>query len=234
MGIGSRDRAALALIVAGAGIALAALRSRAVEVCPPDTCAPEDLTCRAAVALCEVKIRAYQIYMEQIDTRRPKYPLPEIYQEILRPHYPKTNLAEIRFAFSDQQPPDNATTDCNDIYFNDASFVEALRSGGANRKLEWLLHELAHPEQCAAAGGRMGYAKRWWDELEAAVRQSGETIDVFQSTDELAKQLRRLHARVHGAMPMEQAADAKAEAVLADLRQCCLAADGMLIRPRAP
>lgn len=231
MRIRSRDRAALALTIACAGIALVAIRSRAVEVCPPANCAPEDLSCRTAVALCELKIRAFEIYVEQIDTGQPKYPLPEIYQDVLRPHYPKTNLAAVRFAFSDQQPPDNATTDCNDIYFNDASFVETLRSAGPNRKLVWLLHELAHPEQCAAAGGRAGYAKRWWDELEAAVRASGETIDVFQSTDELARQLRKLYARVHGAMPMEQAADAKAEAVLADLRQCCLAADGSLKRP---
>lgn len=232
MKIRSHERAALALAVAGAGIALAALRSRAVEGCPPATCAPEDLSCRTEVALCELKIRAFEIYMEQLDTGRPKYPLPQVYQDVLRTHYPQANLAEIRFAFSDQQPPDSATTDCNDIYFNDASFVEALHTGGPNRKLLWLLHELEHPEQCAAAGGRPGYAKRWWDELEAAVRASGETIDVFQSTDEIAKQLRRLYARVHGAMPMERAADAKAEAVLADLRQCCLAEDGMLTRPR--
>jgi hypothetical protein len=230
MKIRSGDRA-LALTFACAGIALSALRSRAVELCPPATCAPEDLSCRAAVAVCELKIRAFEIYMEQIDTGQPKYPLPEIYQEVLRPHYPQANLAEVRFAFSDQQPPDNATTDCNDIYFNDASFVEALRSAGPNRKLLWLLHELAHPEQCAASGGRKGYAKRWWDELEAAVRASGETIDLFQSTEELAKQLRKLYARVHGTMPMEQAADAKAAAVLESLRGCCIAEDGTPIRP---
>ena len=230
MKIGS-DRAALALAFACVGIALAALRSRAAEGCPPATCAPEDLSCRAAVALCELKIRAFEIYMEQIDTGQPKYALPQIYQEILRPHYPRANLAEVRFAFSDQQPPDNATTDCNDIYFNDASFVEALRTGGPNRKLLWLLHELEHPEQCAAAGGRAGYAKRWWDELEAAVRASGETIDIFQTTEQLVKQLQKLYMRVHAAMPMEQAADAKAEAVLAHLRRCCLAADGSLKRP---
>ena len=233
MKIRSGGRVALALAFAFAAIALAALRSRAVEVCPPATCTSEDLSCRAAVALCELKIRAFEIYMQQIDTGQPKYPLPQIYQEVLRPHYPQADLAQVRFAFSDQQPPDNATTDCNHIYFNDASFVEALRSAGPNRKLQWLLHELAHPEQCAAAGGRKGYARRWWDELEAAVRANGETIDVFQSTDELAKQLRKLYARVHGAMPMEKAADAKAEAVLADLRQCCLAADGTLTRPHA-
>jgi hypothetical protein len=234
MKIRSRGRASLgslALVLACTGIALGALRSRAAEGCPTATCAPEEVSCRAAAALCELKIRAFEMYMGQIDTGRPKYALPQVYQEVLRPHYPLADLAQVRFAFSDQQPADNATTDCNDIYFNDASFVDTLRHAGPNPKLVWLLHELAHPEQCSAARGRAGYAKRWWDELEAAVRASGETIDVFQSTDQLAKQLRRLYARVHGMMPMEQAADAKAAAVLADLRQCCLTADGTLQRP---
>ena len=227
--VGSRQSAAHALALAAA-LLVSGGASRADPECGR-SCAPADLSCRAAVALCETKIRAFELYMEQIDTGRPKYELSPVYRDVLRPHYPNADLDAVRFSFSDQQPPANATTDCNQIYFNDASFVETLRSAGPNRKLLWLLHELAHPEQCAAAGGRPGYAKRWWDELEAAVRASGETIDVFQSTDELAKQLRKLYARVHGAMPMEHAADAKAEAVLADLRQCCLAEDGSLKRP---
>src|SRR4029453_5978578 len=94
----------------------------------------------------------------------------------------------------------------------------------------WLLHELEHPEQCAEAGGRERYAKRWWDELEGGVRASGASIDLAQSTDQLAKQLGELYTRVHAAMPMERAADAKAEAVLAKLRACCIAPDGTPMR----
>jgi hypothetical protein len=217
-------------------IALAALlcavhAARTASACPePGSCAPSDLACRATVALCEAKIRAYAAYMDQIGTGRTPYELPPIYREILAPHYPRADLAKIRFAFSDRQPANNATTDCNVIYFNDAEYVNALRDAGPNEKWPWLLHELAHPEQCADAGGRSGYAKRWWDELEAAARASGASIDVLQSTEQLAKQLGRLYARVHGAMPMEQAADAKAEAVFAKLRACCIAPDGTPVR----
>jgi hypothetical protein len=198
-----------------------------------DPCAQADLSCRAAVSLCEIKIRAFELYMKQIDTGRPKYELAAVYRDVLRPHYPNADLAAVRFSFSDQQPPDNATTDCDQIYFNDAAYVEVLRDGRPNPKLVWLLHELAHPEQCAAAGGRTGYAKRWWAELEAAVRESGETIDLFQTTDQLVKQLGALWARMHDQMPMERAADAKAEAVLAELRRCCIAPDGTLTAPPA-
>lgn len=229
--IRSPDRATLALGFTCA-LVLPASAYAAVGVCRP-SCAPTDLACNAAVALCEARIRAFDVYMDQIDTGQPKYALPAVYQDVLRPHYPRVNLAEVRFAFSDQQPPDNATTDCNNIYFNDASYVTALRNADPNPRLLWLLHELAHPEQCAAAGGREGYAKRWWDELEAAVRASGETVNVLQPLEQLVKQIGELYARVHSAMPMEQAADVKAEAVLADLRVCCLAADGTLTRPRA-
>ena len=203
---------------------------RAASVCDA-RCAPDDPLCRTAVTLCEAKIRVFDVYMQQIDTGGPKHELPPIYREILRPHYPDVDLSAIRFAFSDQQPPDNATTDCNQIYFNSQSYVETLRDAAPNPNIVWLLHELAHPEQCAAAGGREGYAKRWWDELEAAVRESGETVNIFQSTEQLVKQLQALYLRVHDAMPMEQDADAKAKAVLADLERCCLAPDGALRRP---
>jgi hypothetical protein len=45
------------------------------------------------------------------------------------------------------------------------------------------------------------------------------------------KQLQALWLRVHDTMPMERDAQAKAEAVLADLQRCCAAADGTLRRP---
>jgi hypothetical protein len=226
--IRSSGRAAWMLALACAVVPVKA--SRAYEVCRA-SCAPADLGCRAALALCETKLRGFDFYMAQIDTGGPRYELPLVYRDILRPHYPRLDFERIRFSFSDQQPPDNATTDCDQIYFNDAAHVETLRSAGPNPKWLWLLHELTHAEQCALGGGREKYALRWWGELETAVRESGETIDVFQTTEQLAKQLQALYVRVHAAMPMEQAADAKAEAVLADLRSCCIAPDGTLVRP---
>jgi len=218
--------------LAVAAVLCAASASRAADVCG-GPCASGDLTCAAAVALCEAKLRAFDLYMRQMDAGQPKYELPPVYRDILRAHYPSVVVDQVRFGFSDQQPPDNATTDCRFLYFNDASYVAALRDAGPNLKWTWLLHELAHAEQCATGGGREKYALRWWSELEVAVRESGETIDVFQTTEELAKQLQALYLRVHGSMLMEQAADAKAEAVLPELRRCCIAPDGAPVRPPA-
>jgi hypothetical protein len=182
-------------------------------------------------SLCQAKVRFFDLYMDQIDIGRPKYALPEVVQEVLRPYYPGADLSAVRFAYSDQQPLGNATTDCNQIYFNSESYVSALRDAAPSSNLVWLLHELVHPEQCAAAGGREGYAMRWWDELEKAVSESGATIDVFQSRDRIVKQLQALWPRVHDSMPMERDAQAKAETVLADLQRCCVAEDGTLRRP---
>jgi hypothetical protein len=219
-------RAALALVLACAVLPVNA--SRANEACGR-RCVETDLACNAAVALCELKLHAFDVYMHQIDAGQPRHALPPSYQDILRAHYPNTDLAQVRFAFSDQQPLDNATTDCRYIYFNDATYVATVRDAGPNEKWRWLLHELTHAEQCAS-GGREKYALRWWSELEAAVRDSNETIDLTQTTEQLAKQLQELYVRVHAAMPMEQAADAKAEAVLAELQRCCIAPDGRPIQ----
>ena len=219
-------------LLAVAAVLCAASASRA-DVCG-GSCAPGDLTCTAAVTLCEAKLRAFDLYMRQMDAGQPKHALPPVYRDIVRAHYPSEVVDQVRFAFSEQQPPDNATTDCRFLYFNDASYVAALRDAGPNLKWTWLLHELAHAEQCFRGGGRDEYALRWWDELEVAVRESGESIDVFQTTEELVRQLQALYLRVHAAMPMEQAADARAEAVLAELRRCCIAPDGSPVRPQTP
>ena len=112
-------------------------------------------------------------------------------------------------------------------------YVAALRDGAPLSNYTWLLHELTHPEQCAA-GGRARFAQRWWDELEAALRSSGRGIDWMQTTDQIVEQIQELHAELHGAMPLEREADAKAEAVLADLRRCCIAPDGSLVAPGDP
>jgi hypothetical protein len=223
---GSRLRA---LLIACAVVA-PARADPVIGVCRA-SCAQEDLACRTAVAICETKIRAFETWMQQLDTGQPRHPLPESYRTVLRPYYPKVDLGAIRFAFSDRQPFDNATTDCDTIYFNDAAYVETLRDARPNPRLEWLLHELVHPEQCAAAGGREGYAKRWWAEIEAAVAASHETVDLFQDSDAIMAQLEKLSARLHDAMPMEREADTRAQAVLAQLRGCCIAADGSLVAP---
>jgi hypothetical protein len=218
-------------LLAVVAVLCAASASRAADACG-GPCPSNDMACNAALTLCAIKLRAFDLYTQQIEAGQPKHALPPIYREILRGRYPDVVLDQVRFAFSDQQPPDNATTDCRYLYFNDASYVAALRDAGPNRKWKWLLHELTHAEQCAQ-GGREQYALRWWSELETAVRESGETIDVFQTSEELARQLQALYVRVHGMMPMEQAADARAEAVLTELRRCCIAPDGSPVQPGA-
>jgi hypothetical protein len=217
-------------LLALAAVLCAASAARAGSACP-GSCGSDDLACRAALALCEAKIRAYGAYMDRIGAGQTRYALPPVYQEILAPHYPRADLAKVRFAFSDQQPPHNATTDCDVIYFNDLTYVLALARADPNANWIWLLHELEHAEQCAEAGGRERYAKRWWDELQTAVQASGASIDLLQSTEQLAKQIGELYARVHGAMPMERTADAKADHVIAKLQACCIAPNGAPMQP---
>ena len=194
-------------------------------------CALGDAACAAAVAVCETKINAYNIYMDQMGAGVSKHQLPAVYRDILGPRYQQTNFATYRFGFSDRQPPNNATTDCNTTYFNSASYVDALKNAATNSNWFWLLHEVSHTEQCTAVGGREGYGKRWWDELEAALAAQGTKVNFAQAPADLAKQMGTLFFQVHDSMPMEQQASQKAKALLQDLPKCCIAQGGKPIRP---
>lgn len=208
------------------------------QVCASTTqCKIGDVGCAAAVtaavAACETKIAAYNIYMDQMGAGVTKHQLPAVYRDILRGRYTQTNFDTFRFGFSDRQPPNNATTDCNTTYFNSADYVDRLRNASANPNWFWLLHEVAHPEQCTTAGGREAYAKRWWDEMDAALARQGTKVNVLQTPEALAQQIGSLFAQVHDMMPMEQQATAKANAVLNALPGCCISQQGAPIRPLA-
>lgn len=202
----------------------------AFQVCE-SRCQPTDAACLATVAACETKIHAYNLYTGQMGSGVGTHQLPSVSRAILASRYPRANLGVYRFAFSDRQPPGNATTDCQTTYFGNSAYVDRVRNAGPNANWFWLLHELAHAEQCTEGGGREAYAKRWWDELEAAVVAQGGTVDFTQSPQQLADQMGSLYQRVHDAMPMERAASTKAATVLTDLNRCCIDLDGRPILP---
>lgn len=211
------------------GLQIFADTSWAFSVCDRP-CLPTDVACLNAVATCATRIEAYEIYMSQMGADQTKHELPAVYQDILRSRY-QTNFSAYRVAFSDRQPPHNATTDCFTTYFNDRDFVDALVDAGPNLKWKWFLHEVTHAEQCSAIGGREFYANRWWNELTAAANAAGRSINFNTTPQALAGQIGMLFASLHDSMPMEAAADAKADLVFDQLEACCISKGQRPIRP---
>jgi len=223
------------ILIAIAGIVwlqIPTTKAYGFQVCARQ-CALGDAACFATEAACDTKVHAYNLYMDQMGDGVTKYQLPDVYRDILRARYPQTNFNTYRFGFADRQPPNNATSDCNTTYYNSTDYVERLRNASANPDWFWLLHEVAHPEQCTSAGGREGYAKRWWDELDAALAAQGRKVNVLQAPADLATQIGSLFFQVHDMMPMERQATKKAKALLMAevLPRCCIAEDGKPIRP---
>src|SRR5688572_18511724 len=167
------------------------------ETCPDPLRDPIGAAaCQARISTCDGKLASYRAYMAQLGAGVTTYQLPAMYRELLQPFY-SADLANWRFGFSDRQPPNNATTDCNVTYFNRANFVLLLRNGTLDGFWNWLFHELAHFNQCQQLGTRDAYAKMWFGNLELAFLQSNnlETI--------------------HDRMIMEGAAEAVATRVVA-------------------
>jgi hypothetical protein len=185
------------------------------ETCPDPLRDPVGAAqCHARIAACESKLTAYNGYMLQLGAGTPTYQLPAMYRELLQPFY-SADLSGWRFAFSDHQPPDNATTDCTVTYFNRANFVLLLREGKLDGMWGWLFHELRHFTQCQQmAGTRDAYAKMWFGHLELAFLQNNDL------------------ATIHNRMIMEGDANAVSDRVMAStvvLRD----AKNRLVRPIA-
>jgi len=173
-----------------------------------------DASCPGARDTCDLDLTLYRVYMDRLSRGVKVRPLHPRYVRVLAPHYPGLDLTRVRLGYSPRQPLRNATTDCLNIYFNDAEavarFVEGESRlyfrGGApdpdSTHVDWLLHELRHAEQCMEAGGREGYARRWFQEL---------------SHQGLLRLVRGSQQQLHDAMEMEADADAVAERVLASL-----------------
>ncbi len=172
------------------------------------------------IANCEGDYDLYQAYLGQMSTGVTMHALPAQYVEALNPFFPAVNLANWRFGFASSQPANNATTDCDKTYFNNASYVQDLRAGNLNgnssaKPVSWLTHELWHYQQCISWGGRTNYAMRWWNELNAT-GQNTHTLDMWE---------------FHDAMPMEAEASAQAGSVFDQLALCCLSEGLRINRP---
>jgi hypothetical protein len=157
--------------------------------------------------ICADKYWIYQAYMDFMEFGVSVHPLPQEYVDLLQPLYPKIDLRSYRFGYSNRQPPANATTDCDQTFFNDEGFVNRLRDGtltdddanGAG--WYWLLHELQHVQQCTELGGRRNFAERWFRDLELSILVTH--LDDPSFFDDL-----------HNHMPMEEDAIAKAHGIV--------------------
>ena len=177
-------------------------------------CSLTDASCIAAEQTCQGKLDLYFTYMGQLGGGVTMSQLPQLYIDLLQPHYGGADLRGWRFGFGDRQPANNATTDCSNTYFNNRNFVDKLRAGHLteNADFSWLFHEMQHFVQCTRLGSRGAYAKMWFDQLETTFIQNSDL------------------ATLHDRMPMEGEADATAATVLgatAGSRNN----DGLLVRP---
>lgn len=190
---------------------------------------PISPACQTGTAIqqtaCQAKLGLYQSYMTQLGAGVSLRGLPALYRDVLGPHFGAPNLLVHRFGYSNRQPANNATTDCQTTYYNDASMVNWTASGDLSdsKFIGWLLHELAHVEQCAAVGGRDFYARMWFDQLQQT--QISVTWPPAPGTLDWMT--------IHDQMAMEQQADAKRVAVWGAINACCIDQTGRIIRPLA-
>lgn len=175
-------------------------------------CSLTDAACIVNEQTCQAKLGLYYGYMGQLGTGVTVYQLPQLYIDLLQPHY-GAFISGWRFGFSDRQPANNATTDCSRTYFNDQAFVDDLRAGNLNEDSEftWLFHEIQHHVQCSRLGSRDLYAKMWFEQLEVTFIQNNDL------------------ATLHDRMPMEGDADGVANRVLGAMANS-RGADGRLVR----
>jgi hypothetical protein len=192
----------------------------ALDVLFPDVL--RDLLGGAVLAqICQGKYAIYQTYMAVLGAGVSLHSLPDVYVEEIQPMYPHVDLRSVRFGYSSQQPSDNATTDCDRIYFNDAAYVERLRRAelSESEEWDWLLHELRHTEQCRELGGRQAYAERWFRDLEISllVTRLANPAQYF--------------TWLHDNMPMEDDADSRASGTVVVTGEVTgvLAGDAMVV-----
>lgn len=193
--------------------------------CPlPRLCVPGDqrcndfnasvTSCQTNQASCQAKFVMYDAYMQQMGAGVTMHQLPALYRDELATYYPSANLADVRFGYSNRQPSGNATADCDRIYFNDAAYVDAVRTGilkhdsNGLHHFGWLLHELTHFEQCRQVGSRDAYARKWWDQLSET-----ELAGLIDSGSWLG---------IHDQMQMEQQANTRRDQTWGLLPTCCI------------
>lgn len=191
--------------------------------------------CLARQTDCQVKLNLFNAYLGQMGLGVSLYAMDGYNRAILAPYFPTIDLSAWRFGFSDRQPPDNATTDCNTTYFNNASFVNNLTRGHIDlsnrvtsadgKRVPWVLHELYHYVQCNNVGGRTAYARMWFDNL---LRMNWGSLDPTKvSLDNLSP----IFNLMHDSMPMEQDAQNNGDTIWTTLNSCCVATDSTLFPP---
>ena len=204
------------------------LRCAAPRICNPTDRAcqrhnQQVATCQADQASCQAKFALYDAYLKQMGAGVTPLTLPALYREVLDPLFTQAPLMGYFYGYSNRQPPGNATTDCDRTWYNDTGYVNEIQSGtlaenGVSRGFYWLVHEIAHYEQCRVVGGRDAFARMWWDhlsetELQSLIETGGWDV-------------------IHDQMIMEQEADSRAVGILTDLARCCIhPTTGLLVRP---
>ncbi len=153
--------------------------------------------------VCISKIKLYQTYMAQLRSRTKMYRLPPKYLRYASLYPQLGNLKGYRFGYSNHQPKQNATTDCNKTYYNDKKYVNQLKQGRVHStRLYWLLHELQHYNQCKRVGGRDNYALMWFRDLDISIIRK--------------RNLKNIHDR----MPMEKEATNVAISLCKRIKEC--------------
>lgn len=181
---------------------------------------PEVTQCQAAQSACMSKYTMFTGYLDQMGSGVPLFGLPPFLVQAMEPHFPGISVDQWRFGYSNRQPADNATTDCERTFFNDQAMVNHLKAGEisadspSGNEIGWLVHEIRHYEQCVEVGGRDFYSELWWGDLSETDLSS---MDWKQ---------------IHDLMAMEQDASARRDAVVSQLAGCCIHPDtGRLIPP---
>jgi len=188
----------------GSGVAPAA--GQAPEGASRDDAPPCPATCPPAMGcrVCRLKLDLYRTWMEEVGRGATMHALPGPVLARLAPFFPDLPLEGIRVGFSPRQLADGIT-DCMDIYLALPEVVEALLRGQPlpGPELELFIHEVVHAEQCHGLGGREAYALHWFRDLGLGALLLLLSGDGWRG--------------LHGAMPMEAEAAARARDVTARL-----------------
>ncbi|MEJ2096832.1 MAG: hypothetical protein P8Y38_06770 [Deltaproteobacteria bacterium] len=158
-------------------------------------------------------LSAYRSYFAVVDAGADKHRLPYDVRQKLAPFYGLQLLEQVWYGESNfLQIADAAMTDCHSIYFPSGSgMTDIIEKGNLFNSrhrddLKWLLHELAHCEQCSQKGGRDSYAQTWFREVALST-----ITQLFLDPGQVSARM------LHDAMPMEKDAEQKAVRVLKQL-----------------
>jgi hypothetical protein len=187
-------------------VAVAVIGLAVLLIAPQPVCSDSQLIVKSLLS-------AYRSYFAVVEAGATMRRLPHDVRQKLAPYYGMQLLEQVRYGESEVLKIGAAAmTDCHSIYFpSGCGMSDIVEKGNLfNRKyrddLKWLLHELAHCEQCDQKGGRDSYAQTWFKEVAVS------------TLTQLFLDPQQVNARMlHDAMPMENDAEQKAVRVLDQL-----------------